>query len=132
VSIGLDEYAEFVGSSEPVRPRVEHACMACRERIPPGVLCLVIRSLFEGRWSSEYRCARCELLYRAICARFAQPGPHRDYDDGVDPYLDCGHTWRENYGEDPPNEVQRLAFMTAAEVASELEREADLLLRSRA
>ena len=58
------------------------------------------------------RCARCELLYRTL--------KDKDDEGGVAFALDCGHDWKEIFGDNPPDEVAALACMTTEEAQKEL------------
>lgn len=103
--------------SEPVdvhqsgmrRARKEHRCHACRELIRRGDLYHYTFLVFEGETEQTKRCARCELMWRALSAKMTSG------DEWCHEALDCGHSYRERFGEDPPEEIARLAFVTPAE-----------------
>jgi hypothetical protein len=90
------------------RARVEHKCGACREPIRRGDMYSYTFAVFDGSPEAIKRCARCELLYRALV-------PIQPEDTACDPELNCGHTWEENFGDPPPEHVARLAFVTPDE-----------------
>jgi hypothetical protein len=90
------------------RARKEHKCDACHEPIQRGELYHATRSLFDGRWDTTYRCARCETMYR-----FLQPLMARG--EVCHEELDCGHEFTEVFNREPPPEVAALAFMSQAE-----------------
>jgi hypothetical protein len=99
------------------RSRKDRKCDACRETIRRGDRYDTTRILFEGQWQATNRCARCEAMYRVL-----SPLMSRDDDQVCDPELNCGHTWEDNFGEQPPVVVQALAFLTPSEAQVLLER----------
>lgn len=96
-----------------VRARKEHKCSACHEPIRRGDLYSYSFFVFEGDTSTVKRCARCETIYREVSARL-------DRYSVPEERLNCGHTWQENFGEDPPPEIAALAFVTPAEAQGRL------------
>ncbi len=102
-----DEYAD-VHEEGVRRARKDRPCNACRETIKRGDLYHCTRTLFEGSWETISRCARCEQMYRLLL-------PMMGEDETCDPNLNCGHEFRQRFGEDPPPELAALAFMTPAE-----------------
>src|SRR5579872_1590933 len=116
MSFDADEYCE-VWSEKIRRARKEHECSACKETIRRGDLYSYTFSVFEGSAQDALRrCARCEIIYRSLINLHSEHGIH----SGVHPELDCGHSFREIFSEDPPPELARLAFLTASEAQAEL------------
>jgi hypothetical protein len=96
--------------SEPIasewrRARKEHRCFACHEAIRPGD-----RYHFEAQKYDEFEtfkhCARCWAIANAILSAGAE---------SVRWDLNCGVSWEEAFGAEPPDEVAALAFMTPDE-----------------
>lgn len=102
-----DEYPD-VYSNGLRRARKEHECDACAETIRRGDRYHYTFCVFEGSANTTKRCARCELMYRALL-------PLIDDESTCDPELNCGHTFENNFGEAPPPELARLAFVTPDE-----------------
>ncbi len=102
--------------------RLEHKCDACCETIRPGDVYANVFFICEGYTNRLKRCARCEVLYRKLVTLHQAKNRKCLHDDTttVDPELDCGHTYREVFGEDAPEELARLAFMTPSEMQAEL------------
>ena len=90
------------------RARVAHKCDACGEAIRRGDRYSYTFSVFEGEPDTVKRCARCEMMYRALV-------PIQPEDTACDPELKCGHTWEDNFDGPPPDDVARLAFVTPDE-----------------
>lgn len=126
MSASCDDTGEHPVNFEagPKTARREHACDCCSSKIRPG-------DVYE-RWSwlcpesKKYttliRCARCELLYNAL-RKLHRDDDIRDDDGdemGVDPELNCGHSFEKIFGRSAPEELQRLAFMTRDEVQAML------------
>ena len=105
----LDIEASPVGTSRTVRARRGWTCCACGEGIPKGAEYRCNSWLFDGSWYYSRQCLRCWAMYRAIASRTRDP---------VSVYLDCGTTWREAFGSDPPPEVEALAFALPGEVGT--------------
>ena len=100
------------------RARKPHTCDACSGVIQPGQCYSITASLYDGRWDRVKRCGRCELIYRRLVAE------HRRrvhcWDEGINPRLDCGHSWREIFDEDPPDDVAALAFLSDDDAQAKL------------
>lgn len=115
MSVSCDgEYPE-VSNAEIRRARLPHKCCACQEEIRPGDWHHYTFYIFEGIANEDRRCLRCEAIYRVLLEKL-RGDPECE---APAPYLDCGHTWQQRYGEEPPPEVARLAFMTADEIQAE-------------
>ncbi len=104
--------------------RVEHECACCPEPICPGDTHYRANWLFEGSYDTFRRCARCHLLYLELVRLHEKEKIRDEYGDlmGVDPELNCGHSFEKVFGREPPDELARLAFMTRAEVQALLAR----------
>ena len=89
------------------RARKPHSCLGCHETIQPGHRYCLTTFLFDGAWDSYKHCLRCATMIDVLHERFRKMGEHWRV---VDPELDCGDVWN-----DPPPEVQELAFMLPGE-----------------
>jgi hypothetical protein len=93
------------------RAKTETSCTACGQPIERGQLYHHTSYSFDGDDFEHRRCARCEAMFR-----FLQPCVNElSGDETVDPDLDCGHVWSDNFEGEPPLAVQALAFLTPAE-----------------
>jgi hypothetical protein len=101
-----------------VTARVAHTCHCCPETIRPGDIHFRASWVYEGRYDSFRRCARCHLLYLELVKLHRKHDIRDEFGDlmGVDPELNCGHSFEKVFGREPPEELARLAFMTPAEV----------------
>lgn len=90
---------------EWVRARKQRECYACRRPIEPGAVYHRYKSLFDGEWSTTTHCSTCWTIVERVSARSRAV---------VDLSLNCGVTWRDAFGREPPD-VALLAFETAAE-----------------
>ena len=95
------------------RARKNHTCAACRQSILQGHWYARIFILYAGRKRSLKRCLRCQYLHKHLRTKGYNPC------DWPDERLNCGHIY-----ENPPLEIQRLAFMTAGEAQRYLRPEA--------
>jgi|1185.fasta_scaffold09525_1 hypothetical protein len=117
----------YAGDGEPVarwdssvrRSKIVRSCCACCQPIAIGALYHRTAYLYDGDWEVIERCARCEAMYRIL-----RPLVHKMFlgDEVCDDRLNCGHTWRDNFGEEPPVEVQALAFLSPEEAQVLLEK----------
>lgn len=94
------------------RARKEHRCDGCHGTIRRGDRYLRCFGVWEGDASTWKYCAACKLLIDAI---MSQPG-----NEGFVHGFDCGHSWRDVFESDPPDDVARLVFMTPDEAQKEL------------
>jgi hypothetical protein len=113
VSVDLDGYNE-VQNTAIRQARKLHKCDACRTAIKPGERYRYVFTVYDGEADTTKRCLRCEAIYRHLC------DINTDSDTGVDGALNCGHSYRDIHECDPPEEIARLAFLTAAEVEAGL------------
>lgn len=89
------------------KARVEHACYACGETIPPGHRYHRITGQWDGALETYKHCARCWTMYRALANEIG--------DEHVELGLDCGETWESVIGE-IPDVLAELAFALPGEV----------------
>ncbi len=96
--------------------RKGHRCDACRETIRPGDLYCDTFIVFERDPERIRRCLRCGSIFRILFQKML-----RETNGEEQPALrlDCGHTWRARWEEDPPPEIARLAFLTPDEIQAE-------------
>lgn len=101
---------------------LRHKCSACGEIIRPGDLYHHTFYIYDGSSNTIRRCARCEVLYRALVKLHQKEMPEVEDVEvpGVAPELDCGHDFQAVFKRDPPPELARLAFMTPDEMQAEL------------
>lgn len=82
--------------------RKAHECCACDLPIRKGDRYHVLRTLYDGSWSTSKHCARCWTMCDLLAAA--------PFTDGVVLTLDCGVSWEDASGEPPPAYVAALAF----------------------
>lgn len=116
MSVDCDGYCD-VWERRQQRARKDHTCSCCGETIPRGHVYATHFTLFMGETDFVRRCLRCEALYDALTERMRAAGSLGD--EVPDIRLKCGHDFEERWGEAPPPELARLAFMTAAEMQAE-------------
>lgn len=98
-----DVYAELFP-----RARKAHTCSACKETICVGHRYARVCIIFDGSTETVKRCIRCQRIHEHL--RSIAPG-----EMWPDERLDCGEEYEEHWGGPPPEEVARLAFLTADE-----------------
>lgn len=119
-----------VDTQRRVRARKEHQCNACEETIERGHLYARHTLIYGGQVDETIRCLRCDIIYQELVVihranneenrRRAREDHFGDYDsDWPDVALNCGHEFKERWGREPPPELARLAFCTAAELQAE-------------
>lgn len=106
------DFAWEVYRTEKRRARKPHKCCACGIDIRIGDKYIHVFAAGDGDIFKYDRCLRCEFIFKEIQNR----SPY----DAISDTLSCGHTWEENFGEPPPPEIARLAFISADEMQSEL------------
>lgn len=94
--------------------RKEHECCACRGMIQRGELYSYSFTVFDGSPDELRRCARCDVIYDHLYELLKDTSELPAWD------LNCGHSYQERWEREPPPEIARLAFMTAADVLREL------------
>lgn len=102
----VDNYKDGVRRAKKDTP-----CTACNQTIERGHLFHRTTYSYEDEKYEHNRCARCEAMFRFLqpCVRGLSG------DETVDPDLNCGHKWEDNFEGEPPLAVQALAFLTPAE-----------------
>jgi len=90
----------------PVKARKEHDCDACGVTIRPGDSYTRDALLHEGTWHVVIRCERCQVIYNHLEQRLQDSGS----DECCARELDCGHEYRERWGQEPPAWLAQLAF----------------------
>jgi len=108
-----DDGPEVELANEFRKARKPHRCYACREEIPAGHRYHVVVQIYDGDVTEFKHCARCWALAMEIM----HMNGYVQWD------LNCGISWREAAGEDPPESVARLAFMTPDEAQALAARE---------
>lgn len=94
--------------------RVPHLCGACGEEIKSGHLYTRVSIVFNGSAHTVKRCLRCQTIHVHLRGLdvLGESWPNED--------LSCGLGYLEEWGHDPPEEIQRLAFITQDEAQEEL------------
>lgn len=113
-----DEPAD-VWETEHRRAKQAHKCHACHETIARGHTYWRIAVLFEGSWDITKQCERCHRIYEHL--RATKPcEEHEDVHGETTPdlALNCGHTYQEVHGREPPPEIAALAFALPGELQS--------------
>ncbi len=102
------------------RARKDHKCSCCGETIPRTHIYFRHFLIWGGTSDTIKRCARCQTLYEALVKSHPD-----DQETAVALRLDCGHSYVDVYDEAPPSELERLAFMTPAEMQAEIAAQAE-------
>lgn len=100
------------------RARKDHTCECCHEVIPRGHRYATHFLVYDGTTDYIKRCLRCDAIYDALEAKMKAAKTY-GYEEVPDVRLNCGDTYLERWGVDPPPELARLAFMTPAEIQAE-------------
>lgn len=103
-----------IESHDIARAQKRHICSGCGSAILPGQFYTRSSVLYDGHWSSWKHCGRCARLMEELLDK------HGAY-TAVDPEFCCGLTWRDAFDEDPPEEIQALAFVNPNEASAMLE-----------
>lgn len=92
--------------------RKEHKCCACKEAIKPGHTYTKITLGFEGKVNEHKHCLRCRAMFDALQKKCLAAS---DGEECAALRLNCGHEYKEKWGEDPPPELAELAFLLPGE-----------------
>ena len=116
--------------SPQASPKRRKPCSACGEIIRTGQRYVYERNSWidDGGYlgsRSVRRCLRCQIIYAHLAERMNAQAHDLE---APDMRLDCGHSYRDVWGEDAPEWLARLAFMTGEEL-QELAPEAGTSLR---
>lgn len=84
-----------------------YRCDACREAIDLGHRYVYVFGVWDGDSGQFRHCLRCSAIFSAIAK--ARPGV------AIDLELNCGETWQDALGVDPPEHVAALAFTLPGE-----------------
>ena len=112
MSHSIDERYEVYDEQER-KARLAHVCAACQEPIAKGHRYCSVFILFEGRASRVKRCLRCQAIHEHL----------RELGEGETwpaERLDCGEEYEEDWGGPPPEEIAKLAFISADEAQEQL------------
>ena len=92
------------------RARKEHCCDACKETIRVGdrYARIFIRDS-DGQADTIKRCLRCQELHEHL--RSLAPGELWPAER-----LDCGEEYADHWGDGPPEDIAKLAFLTKDEM----------------
>ncbi len=109
MSHSIEEYYK-VYSEKDQRARKDRTCAACDETIRAGDVYTGVFIVDDGGEVEHLsRCARCQKIHLHL----------RDIGDGdswPDERLDCGETYEDHWGGEPPAEIAALAFALPGEV----------------
>lgn len=112
MSHSVDDYYDVYDETWR-KARKEHTCDACDEPIPAKTDYVRVFILFDGTKHSLKRCARCQAIHLHLRKR----GLDHKYDHlWPDEWLNCGESYRDHWGENPPPEIAKLAFALPGEV----------------
>lgn len=89
-----------------------HRCDACHEPITRGHAYVRFFGVWDGYAEAVKRCLRCQKIFEHLVER------GREADTYPAQRLDCGYTYGEEWGEDPPEHIAALAFALPGEVTS--------------
>jgi hypothetical protein len=89
------------------KARTEHKCNACGEKISIGHRYTSLTIIWDGNVRCYKRCLRCQALHVHLRQKDPEMWP--------DELLSCGKDYRGEWGEDPPAEVEMLAFISQEE-----------------
>ena len=87
-----------------VTARKAHRCAACGEAIQPGHRYTAVHIVFDGSAETIKRCVRCQAIHEHL------RDTNLNCDAWPDERLNCGESYREVFGEDPPEKIAALAF----------------------
>lgn len=111
MSFEADSYAD-VFRTVVRQARKAHRCDGCRAAIRPGDRYADVFMVAEREPYTYKRCGRCEATYRHL-TKLADPEGLCVAQD-----LSCGLDYQEEWGEPPPEDVQRLPFLTDDEASA--------------
>lgn len=111
MSHSVDETYDVYDERFP-RARKEHVCEACKETIRPGHRYARVHIVYDGSAHSIIRCLRCQKIHEHLRTL-------GDYETWPDERLACGQRYEDEWGE-LPDEVAKLAFVSADEIQAEL------------
>lgn len=108
------EYDEVYAVYDECFPRARkpHTCAACKETIPAGHHYARVGIVDSEGANTVKRCMRCQRIHEHL--RTLDPGT-----TWPDERLNCGETYRDEWGDDPPPEIAALAFALPGEIAAE-------------
>jgi hypothetical protein len=87
--------------------RKPHKCSACGETIAAGRTYHRTAALWGGTWQVVRRCERCQAIFLHLEKKIDAEGASEEFCDWE---LNCGHEYRERWGESPPEVIAALAF----------------------
>lgn len=105
-----------VHRNECVTARKSHVCSACREPIAPGHRYHRIFTVFDGSTDTIKRCLRCERIHAHLVGKCMR---ETDGESWPDERLNCGEVYEDNWGEEPPDHIAALAFVSGADLQAE-------------
>jgi hypothetical protein len=99
-----------------IRSLARDSCNACSEIIARGHYYVRITSLFEGRREKHKQCLRCHYIWRVLVNA-------RGYGEWPCERLRCGEEWEDVFFGEPPEGIERLAFVEPEELQFDIESE---------
>ena len=97
-------------SCRTIKARKTHECSACGGVIEPKHRYVKIGMVYDGSASTVKRCLRCEAIHTHLSTL------GRDQDLYPAERLDCGQSYKDEWGKEPPPEIAALAFKTGADM----------------
>ncbi len=105
----IDECYAIYNETHITKSRKPHKCDACEETIPVGHHYWRVFILFDGEKQTVKRCMRYQEIHKHL--RSLAPGETWPAEK-----LDCGESYMDHWGKEPPEEVARLAFALPGEL----------------
>lgn len=113
MSHSLDEFYA-VHSKVIRRARKQHICCCCDSPIQIGHRYVIVFTVFDGESNTYKRCLRCDRIH----GHLVEKGDGQTYPAEA---LNCGETYQDHWGEEPPEQIAALAFMLPDEAQKLLE-----------
>lgn len=113
---GDGDYCPVWEESNP-KARKPHKCHACGETIPVGTVYSRTFHVFDGKAYTTKRCPRCQVIFEHLSARISKEGDDEEFCDAK---LNCGHEYKERWGEPPSEALAALAFWRPGDPLPEL------------
>lgn len=114
-----DEAADIY-QNDRRRASKDHVCCACKETIRRGDYYHHVSMLFDQSWSQWKRCLRCEAIHAHLVERSSKMDSASGWRTWPDEELNCGDDYRDVFREDPPPEIAALAFVSGADLQTEV------------
>jgi hypothetical protein len=94
------------------RSRRDRHCCACGLQIHAGDRYADVRMVFNDKAETLHRCGRCAVVHAHLVKQCGSS------DIWPDERLDCGLDYANEWGGDPPEDVQAVVFATSDEASA--------------